>query len=84
MEEENTSTLSTLIEGAIQEYVHSRGGGFVSGWVFMLDFIDSDGGAAAAIAHPVEQPEFRSLGLSGYLDEWFRDDARNTWRRAVE
>lgn len=52
-------------------------GEFPVAWISVVDL---SGKEHPDVSQMNDQPTHRSLGLSAYVDEWFRDDARNTWK----
>ena len=58
---------------AIQEIV----GGIVTGFVCFAEFMNPETGIAdRGIFTPMSQPTWRSMGMAGYLGEWYRDDCK--------
>lgn len=52
----------------------SHGGGMVTGFICLAEFMDSDGETSLLINLPESQPVVRSLGLAQYACEVFRTD----------
>lgn len=72
-------SLSETLERAILDYCAANGGGFPMGFVAIVDFAAESGENQMLIAKQPGQSIVRSMGLSGYADLWFRDDAQRTW-----
>lgn len=76
-------TLNELIQKTVFDYCIANGGGFPAAMVCAVDWIDDEGVATLTVAEFDNQPTHRSLGLTAYLDQWFRDDAQRQWMVAV-
>ena len=82
-EENARVTLGDAINDAVSAWCVGNGGGFPIAFVCALDFIDTDGKPNIIVSTMDEQPTHRSMGLSTYLDAWYRDDAVNLWAENV-
>lgn len=76
--EPDNGSLGGAIKNAILEWCNSNGG-FPIAFVCALDLFDSDGEGCLVVSEMDDQPTHRSMGLSTYLDAWYRDDATNTF-----
>lgn len=84
MSNENVrATLGETINDAISGWCLSNGGGFPIAFVCALDFIDAEGKPNIIVTTMDDQPTHRSMGLSTYLDAWYRDDAESLWAEAM-
>lgn len=67
-------SLSSALEDFFQEWA-TKNGGIVIGFVAFAEYVNEAGEIRSSVASPDDQATYRSIGYSGYLDEWFRDDA---------
>lgn len=74
------SSLRDVVIEAITNWASDNGGGFPTAFVFAVDYINQDGEPELVISQMDNQSTQRSMGLSTYLDQWYRDDAINHWR----
>lgn len=73
-EVEIPSLRDTLLNAAI-EWCGNHGG-FPIAFICAFDMIDSEGDAVLVVTEMENQPTHRSMGLTTYLDAWYRDDAQ--------
>lgn len=69
-------TLNDRILAALQEHAAENGGGLVTGFLCVANFVDLDGDNCLGFATLDSQATPMSLGLVEYAREWFLDDAR--------
>ena len=72
-------SMSDFLSEKIEEWIAANGGGFLTGFVAMVDTVAPDGGPTPFVSASKNQPTYRSLGMADYLGEWFRDDAHRAW-----
>lgn len=77
---DDTPTLPERIERAVHEHLADTGGGMVTGWYFIADFIDADGKPSWIWAAPDEQTQSTTLGLLA----WAKGVADYEQRRYLE
>lgn len=68
------------LSDALAEFVEQwavKNGGMLIGFVAFAEYVNEKGEIRSSVGSPDAQPTYRSIGYSGYLDEWFRDDAHN-------
>lgn len=73
---EPDTMMRETIRQAIESFLVSKGGGFISAFVYAVDVVDSDGQEVKYLGGPLEQDTGRSLGLTSYLDKWYDQEAR--------
>ena len=73
---EDVDTMRASITRAIEDFLARSGGGFLSGFVYSADVVDSDGEKVMYLGGPLEQDTVRSLGLTDYLAKWYDTEAR--------
>ena len=69
-------SFQNLFARALEEFVASRGGGFIEAYVGCAEFIDANGERAMLMASSAHLP-YRSLGLSEFQSEYIRDSIRD-------
>lgn len=74
-----SKTLTQRLEDAMQQHFGDNGGGFVTGFVAAVDYVDSDGASVMYICSMPGQGTYKSMGLSEYLKLWYADDAQSAW-----
>lgn len=74
-----STSLGECLEKAIEEWVTAEGGGFPQAFVCIVDYINAEGKGMTSVAKQTAQPVHRTLGLTTFLDEWYRDDCRRGW-----
>jgi hypothetical protein len=72
--------LQARVQAAIDEHLAENGGGFVTSWHFVADFIDSDGEESWLFATADDQKAMATMGLL----EWARGVAQYEQRRYLE
>ena len=72
------ASLRAAITEAISKWCLENAG-FPVAFIAAVDFVDSEGKGVLAVSEMDDQPTHRSLGLSTYLDSWYRDDALHSW-----
>ena len=72
-------SMSDFLSEKIEEWIAAHGGGFLTGYVAMIDMVSSDGPPRIFVAGPSDQATYRTQGMVAYLHEWFADDARRSW-----
>lgn len=72
--------LQARVQAAIDEYLAANGGGFVTGWHFVADLIDSDGEQNWLYATADDQKAMTTMGLI----EWARGVARYEQHRYLD
>lgn len=77
MENDETLPLGAHIENAVDAFATQGGGGFLTGFLCIVERVDADGQQCLTITAPNGQMTWRSLGLATYLREWYLDDAHN-------
>ena len=81
-------SLRDVIQEAVDEFVVSQNGGFITGFVCLVEGINSEGEKGITIAHAENQMTHTSMGMAAYLTEWFKDDAilefETCWAQAPE
>lgn len=80
---DEVGTMRAAITAAIEDFLARKGGGFQTGFVYAVDVVDTDGQSAIYIGGPLEQPTYRSLGLTKYLDKWYDVEARELIEQAA-
>ena len=69
---ENTPLTNLLID-AVEGYLASEdGGGMLTGFVGIVEYVDTDGDVVHRFVSPTEQPASRSVGMTEYAGELFR------------
>ena len=68
--------LSDKMVPALEEYIAECGGGMVTGFLCVVDYIDAEGDPSLIVATMDGQRTILSLGMVEYAREWFADDAR--------
>lgn len=74
---EENPTLSEAVFAAISDWLGDTG--LATGFILAVPTMDSDGGSSVRVVMPDQQPYHVSLGLSGFLEEWVRDDIRTAF-----
>ncbi len=67
-------TLQDAIRGAVDQWC-IRNGGMALALIAAVDLIDPDGVPLLSVTQMPDQLTHRSMGLTAYLTEWYRDDA---------
>lgn len=67
--------LGDAVRDAVMEWCRTNGG-FPIAFIAAVDFVNSEGQGALVVTEMDDQPTHRSMGLSTYLDAWYRDDAQ--------
>lgn len=76
-EVEALSLRETLLNAALEWC--GEHGGFPIAFICAFDMIDSEGDGVLVVTEMENQPTHRSMGLTTYLDAWYRDDAQITF-----
>ena len=63
---EEIPTMTAAINKAIGEYLHSNSGGVMTNFVFVAEFMDSDGGNSTAVVGGENASTSSLIGLSHY------------------
>lgn len=80
MSGERDPALERWLQATIDAYLNETGGGLVTSWHFVGDFIDADGEQSWLYATPDGQKVMTTIGLI----EWARDVARYEQRRHLD
>lgn len=67
-------SLRDVIQEAVDQFVMEHGG-FITGYVCMVEGINTEGEKGITVAQQENQMTHTSLGMAAYLTEWFKDDA---------
>ena len=73
---EEVGYMRDALQAAIEQFLVTKGGGFISGFVYAIDVVDSEGQKVKYLGGPLEQDTGTSLGLTSYLDKWYDTEAR--------
>ena len=75
MENNEPVSLGEFIDRAVRDYAAQFDGGIATGFVCLVERIDSSGDQCLTIVSPPGQMTWKTLGLTTYLNEWYKDDA---------
>ena len=74
MDDDLPDTLQDAIRTAVDDWC-IRNGGMAVALIAAVDLIGPDGAPLLSVTQMSDQPTHRSMGLTAYLTEWYRDDA---------
>ena len=72
---DETQTLRSTIEGAVNSYCSENGFGIPTGFVYCVSRIDSDGENVLTLGAMEQQTTAASMGLTRYLEKSFEFEA---------
>lgn len=70
-------TLSEAVFAAISDWLGDAG--LATGFLLAVPTIDADGSSSLRVVTPEQQPYHVSLGLTGFAEEFIRDDIRTAF-----
>lgn len=75
MENDEPVSLGEFIDRAVRDHAAQFDGGIATGFACIVERLDDSGEPCLTIVTPHGQMTWRTLGLVGYMMEWFKDDA---------
>lgn len=76
-------SIADAVENALREFLATNAGGFPLGFLAIAEYVDSEGKTIPVVIEMNDQTTIRSMGFAGYLNEWYKDDARVGWAAEV-